>query len=60
MTRTIGLVPDCAVTTKVKAIKRLMGANDMSSYTRSNGENDLEVDSTTSLPVHIDVKGSEH
>jgi hypothetical protein len=60
MTRTIGLVPGCAVTTKVKAINMIDGRSDMRDYTSDSVINDLKVDSTTSLPVHIDVKRSEH
>ena len=33
MTHTIGLVPDCAMTTKVKAIKMIDGWSDVSDYT---------------------------
>ena len=34
-----------------------MGANDVHDYTSNSAGNDLKVDSTTSLPVHIDEAG---
>ena len=52
MCDTVGLIPDCAVTTKVKAIKMIDGWNDVSDDTSDSVINDLKVDSTTSLPVH--------
>ena len=46
MCDTVGLVPDWAETTKVKAIKRIDGWNDVNDYTSDSVINDLKVDST--------------
>ena len=49
MSDIVGLLPDCAATTKVRAIEMIDGWNDVSDYTSDTVMNDLKVDSTTVL-----------